>query len=229
MDLGSILREARDARELTERQIALRTGFTVQAISRWERGDRPVRSDVADRILAACGSDVRVTLVDRHQDVDALLTRLQAQTVPERMGVIPGLLRLNTLDELQQTGHVVFTGAWAAAALGLPPLHQVGGMLVSGAHARVAAILRVQSPVRTAEDGPWGASWDDAVLTRHPHAQWHSMLIGDFVLEVVAAGGLQVQVPTPQGPWQVVDPARLVPQHVDATVLARWRELLEQA
>jgi len=229
MELGAVLREARDAKDLTQRQVARRTGFTVQAISRWERGDRPVRSDIADRILAACGSDVRMTLVDRHEDVDALLTKLVAQSVPDRMNQIRRLLTLEPLHQLQQSGGVVFTGAWAAAALGLPPLHEVGGMLVTSSYATVAEILRPQSPVRIAKDGPWGTTWDAEVLTRNPHAAWQSLLIGDFTIDVVDAGGVELQVATPQGPWRLVEPGRLVPQHVDAAVLARWRVLLEQA
>jgi transcriptional regulator with XRE-family HTH domain len=130
VDLGEVLRRAREQAGLTQAAVAREIGVTRFALSRWETGERPVRSDDADRVLAACGRDVRCRLVTRHADVDEELERLAALSFPDRIRRLR-VLSPDILHGLQATDAVLFTGAWAAAALGLPALHDVGGMLVS--------------------------------------------------------------------------------------------------
>ena len=225
MELGDILRQARHEAGLSQTSVAQAAGVTRQALCRWESGERPVRSDDADRVLAACGRDIRFQLVTRHADVDEELTRLAALPFPDRMRRTR-VLSLEILHRLQATGAVVFTGCWAAAALGLPALHQVGGLLVSDTaadQARVAGVLKPWSPVSVVDGEPWGITWDDQVFVRNPTMTLHSALLGEFSASVVTATALELRVPTDSGPWRVVDPALLVPEHVDADALERWR------
>jgi transcriptional regulator with XRE-family HTH domain len=226
MELGSVLRQARLEAGLTQESVARAVGVTPQALCRWESGARPVRSDQADRVLAACGRDARVRLVPRHADLDAELQRLAGLTVRERVRTIRGLLDPGILLALQQTGAVVFTGLWAAASLGLPALSTEGGLLlgdVGSDQAAVAAVLAPFHPQSLAPGGPWGVTWDDEVFVRHPVERWRANLLGCFTSEVVADPGAEVSVPVPGGRWRVVEPSRLVPDTVDASVLDRWR------
>jgi transcriptional regulator with XRE-family HTH domain len=225
MDFGEVLRRAREQAGLTQAAVAREVGVTRFALSRWETGERPVRTDDADRVLAACGRDVRFQLVARHADVDEELARLAALGFRDR---IRGLrvLSADILHALQATDAVIFTGAWAAAALGLPALHDVGGMLVSAdaqAQARVAAVLKPWSPLSLADGGPWSIIWNDDVFVRNPSLRLHTTLLGEFTAQVAAALPLELRVPTDAQDWRVVDPAVLVPAHVDESVLDRWR------
>lgn len=228
MDLGAVLRQARHEAGLTQQVVARAVGVTRHALCKWETGERPVRSDDADRVLAACGRDVRFRLVTRHADVDDELRRLATLTVQERVREIRGVLAPDILDGLQATDAVVFTGAWAAAALGLPALHTVGGLLVAAEpadQAKVAAVLKPWSPVRLAEDGPWSIVWNDEAFARNPVTRLYAGLLGEFTAEVVTALPLELRLPTQAGAWRVVDPELLVPDHVDGQALERWRRL----
>ncbi|MDT7571092.1 MAG: HTH-type transcriptional regulator / antitoxin HipB, partial [Actinomycetota bacterium] len=89
MDLGDVLRAARREAGLTQEQLARDAGVSRHTLSRWESGARPVRADDADRILAACGRDVRFRIVDRHLDVDEALDRLAALPMAARLQTLP--------------------------------------------------------------------------------------------------------------------------------------------
>lgn len=228
MDIGAILRAAREECGLAQVVVAERAGITPQALSRWETGSRPVRSDDADRVLAACGKDIRFVLVHRHADLDDTLKRLAAQPVHSRMRQLRQLLSPETLDDLQLTGGVVLTGGWAVAALGMPPLHDVGGLLVSSdsqEQARVAAVLRPLFPARIAPGGPWSVMWNDEVFQRYPSARWQSSLLGEFTTDMKTQLLPEVQLRAEAVPWRVVEPSYLVPQHVDQLTLDRWLRL----
>jgi transcriptional regulator with XRE-family HTH domain len=226
MDLSGLLRAARAEAGLTQAQVAQRAGVTAQSLSRWECGTRPVRSDDADRALAACGRDVRFSLVLRHTDTDELLAQLAGRSLADRVAaldvVLPGILQ-----DLQATGLVRFSGAWAAAALGLPPLHRIGGLQLPGdavGQARVAAVLRPWNPMIVENGQVWAANWDDQVFQRDPTALWATSVLGSFRTHVVP-DGLEHRVVVEGQPWRVVDPSLLVPADVAAAVLDRWRRL----
>ena len=226
MDLSGLLRAARTEAGLTQAQVADRAGVTAQALSRWECGTRPVRSDDADRVLAACGRDVRFSLVLRHTDTDELLARLAASSLGDRVAALDVVLP-SVLQDLQATGVVRFSGAWAAAALGLPSLHCVGGLQLTpdpADQAKVAAVLRPWNPMIVEDGQVWAASWDDQVFQRDPAALWATTVLGSFRTDVVP-DGLEHRVVVEGQPWRVVDPSLLVPADVDAVVLDRWRRL----
>ena len=231
MDLAALMRAARHESCLTQAEVARRAGVTPQALSRWESGSRPIRSDDADGVLAACGLDARFRLVPRHTDLDQKLAELAALPVHDRAQQQLRLLLPGVLDDLQATGAALFTRAWAAAAYGLPALRRHGGMLLSpdpAEQARVAAVLRQWSPVLQEEGRTWGVSWDDQVFQRNPVGMWSAAVLGDFHVEVTADTGIERRVPVGTAgtvSWRVVTPERLVPDDVDATTLARWERL----
>jgi transcriptional regulator with XRE-family HTH domain len=227
VDLAALLRAARVDSGLSQVEVARRAGVTQQALSRWESGSRPVRSDDADRVLAACGRDVRFSLVPRHTDTDELLQRLAAVPVLERYSqfdlVVPQIL-----VDLQATGAVRFSQGWAAAALGLPALRPCGGFELSRHGAdqdAVAGVLRPWNPDIYEDGRRCGANWDDGVFQRDPAATWSATVLGDFWVEVVDLGGAEYRVQVGDHSWRVVEPAQLVPDDVDAITLDRWRLL----
>lgn len=199
--------------------------MTRHALSRWETSRRPIRSDDADRVLAACGRDVRFQLVSRYADVDEELDRLDSLGFADRIRQLR-LLAPDLLDQLQATGGVVFGGAWAAAALGLPALQDVGEVRVGAdraAQARVAAVLMPWSPLSLAPGGPWGVTWDEEVFVRNPSLRLHTTLLGEFMTIVVEETALELRLLAGDVAWRIVDPSELVPAYVDADVLQRWR------
>jgi transcriptional regulator with XRE-family HTH domain len=228
MDLGDVLRTAREAAGLSQREVGDRVGVPQSTVSRWEIGRRPVRSDQADSVLAACGQDVRFSLVKRHTDLDELLHRLSALGLEARLRQVRGLLATTKLDELQRTGGVVFGGAWAAAVLGMPALSGVGALLVSpdaGEQAAVAAVLDRCRPMRLAPGGPWAVVCDARVFERNPDALLTTSLLGEFEVRVVDALAPEVRVHIDGHSWRLVEPACLVPAYVDQLVLDRWTAL----
>lgn len=227
MDLGALLRQTRERAGLTQHAVAAAVGVTPFALSRWETGARPVRADLADRVLAACDADVRFTLVPRQADLDAALSALAGLTVQERVRTLRELLSVERLDELQATGAVIFCGAWAALAHGLPPLQPTGGLLVTAdpvGQARASAVLRQMQPLRIASGGPWSVTWDDAVFERNPAMTLYTLMLGTFTSQVVTAPTPELRLETDAGPWRVVLPESLVPDVVDAETVGRWRE-----
>lgn len=226
MDLGAVLRQAREQAGLTQRAVAAAAGVTPFALSRWETGARPIRSDVADQVLLACGADVRLRLVPRLADLDASLDALAERSVQARVNTLRDLLSVDKLDALQCTGAVVFCGAWAALAIGLPPLKTTGGMILStepSEQAAVAAVLRPMQPLREAPGGPWSVTWDDAVFERNPSMTLSSVLLGTFTCTVSTTPQPELRLQTEHGPWRVVLPEALGPDVVDAGAVERWR------
>ncbi|MFN2524432.1 MAG: multiprotein-bridging factor 1 family protein [Mycobacteriales bacterium] len=225
VDLGRILREAREQAGLPQHLVAERVGVTASALSRWESGHRPVPSDDADRVLAACRLDVRFRLVPRHLDLTGSLRDLARQPLYRRMMAVQGLVGLSYLDGLQATGSVVSDGAWAAAALALPHLQQVGGLLLRDdpvEQARVQRALQAAMCDVVLEGGLRSVMWEPTVLQRWPEAEWLSPLLGRFRTAVVAALPAERRVRAEEAEWRVIDPGHLVPEHVDAAALTCW-------
>jgi transcriptional regulator with XRE-family HTH domain len=228
VDLGEVLRRARDEAGLSQAEAARKAGVSSQTLCRWERGTRPIRADDADRLLATYGRDVRFTLVLRHADLDERLRELAAQTRSKRLASIRGLLGTPALDELQATGAVVFGGAWAAAALGLPALNNVGELVVdddpTGVRA-VGAVLDTWFTAMRTKHYLTSVGWDEDVFRRNPEAVWTAPLLGNFSVRTLPVPPPERRLVDEGVAWRVLDPRKLVPAYVDAAAVARWEEL----
>jgi transcriptional regulator with XRE-family HTH domain len=60
MRVGELLRDARLAAELTQRELARRTGIAQPTIARIEAGRASPRIETLERLLAACGARLAV-------------------------------------------------------------------------------------------------------------------------------------------------------------------------
>jgi transcriptional regulator with XRE-family HTH domain len=78
MKAGTIVREARRAAGITQRELARRAGVPQPAVSRIERGHLSPRHDTLDRLLRGCGK--ALGLVERpglHVDRSLIRERLR--------------------------------------------------------------------------------------------------------------------------------------------------------
>ncbi len=78
MDVGALLRQAREQAVHTQRQLAAQLGVPPSTLSRYESGAGQPSLRMLDRILAGCGKQLHATLVQRHADLDADLNRRPA-------------------------------------------------------------------------------------------------------------------------------------------------------
>lgn len=60
MNAASRVNQARRAAGITQRELARRTGIPQSAIARIERGQQVPRADTLDRLLEACGFELRL-------------------------------------------------------------------------------------------------------------------------------------------------------------------------
>jgi len=81
MRAGSIVREARRAAGLSQRELARRTGFAQPVLSRIERGHASPRFGTLDRLLRECGKGLE--LIERPGlGVDRTLIRDRLRLTP---------------------------------------------------------------------------------------------------------------------------------------------------
>ena len=86
MDVPELLRRARDRRGLSQRDLAAVAGSSQSALSSYERGGRSPTVRTLDRLLAACGLQVRAELEPLLADVDERLDA--ALAVPAGTGLV---------------------------------------------------------------------------------------------------------------------------------------------
>ena len=60
MIAATYVNQARRAAELSQRELSLRTGVPQSAIARIERGQQVPRADTLERLLKACGFELRL-------------------------------------------------------------------------------------------------------------------------------------------------------------------------
>lgn len=109
MDAAQVLRDARRAARLTQRALAARTSIPQPTIARIESGAQVPRVDTLDRLLTACGHDLRAMRVrdedgngvDRAQ-LRALLRRTPAERA--RAGATSGRMLLRAATARQVRG-----------------------------------------------------------------------------------------------------------------------------
>ncbi|WP_241563196.1 helix-turn-helix domain-containing protein [Micromonospora costi] len=114
--LGRTLRQQRESRELTQRELADLAGVSQTAVARIERGDRSPGVPLLERLLAAIDVQLAVAVEPLDAHLDAAMTDLAARPVADRIDAL-NLDRL--LDRLGDLPYVV-TGATAAVLPGAP-------------------------------------------------------------------------------------------------------------
>lgn len=114
--LGQVVRQQREARELTQRQLADLVGVSQAAVARIERGDRAPRLPLLERLLAAMDVQLAVTVEPLDAHLDSAMAQLAARPLAER---IDGLCLDRLLDRLDTLPYTI-TGAAAALLQGAP-------------------------------------------------------------------------------------------------------------
>ncbi|MGI8537553.1 MAG: helix-turn-helix domain-containing protein [Mycobacteriales bacterium] len=226
MEVGGLLRQAREQALLTQRQLAAQLGLPPSTLSRYESGVGQPSLRMLDRILAGCGKQVCATLVQRHADLDADLDRRAAQSHQERLYEID-LLTGCFVQNL--SGTVLIGGAWAAALHGLPREHDEGRLWVAGDDESISALAELlhRRGAWIYEDGePRSLAIRPATFGRHRTARWKLNLVGCFETVVVEPGQpwpVECRLDGDLGALRVVPAEYLGPDDgVRPDVLAHW-------
>lgn len=82
---ATILREARLRAGLTQAELAMLTGTTQSAISRWEMDRARPSFDVLQRLVRACSLELRVGLAEPDPGESSLIERNLALSPAERL------------------------------------------------------------------------------------------------------------------------------------------------
>ncbi|MGK5742797.1 helix-turn-helix domain-containing protein [Micromonospora sp. URMC 103] len=114
--LGHTVRQQRESRELTQRQLADLAGVSQTAVARIERGERAPGLPLLERLLAAMDVQLAVAVEPLDAHLDAAMADLAARPLADRIDEL-NLDRL--LDRLGDLPHVV-SGAAAALLQGAP-------------------------------------------------------------------------------------------------------------
>ena len=115
MDPGELIRRARQAAGLTQRDLAGRAGVTRTALSHYERGRRLPTIATLRVVLAAAGLQVRAELEQLDADVERAIAAVAAQPVADRDGVFGW----GQIDRIAEVAHRV-EGLAAASVFGAP-------------------------------------------------------------------------------------------------------------
>ncbi|MFP5218358.1 MAG: helix-turn-helix domain-containing protein [Actinomycetes bacterium] len=230
MDLGAALRRARDEAGLSQRELAERAGVTASTISRYESGAQLPSTALLDRLLAVCGRDLEVRLVQRHHDLQAEFARRAALPWDKRAGGTEFMRPSFLLRILDAGADVLVGGAWGAEILGIPAEPAADGLLLltpDEVPALATAFSATLPPWRQVEGGFGSMRVTPQVFEENPVARWFHQFVGTFVTEVrdqAATWPPEVRVPTEGRPLRVVAPNALDGvEGVRAQVLEQWR------
>ena len=64
-ELSKILRKVREEKNITQSELARRTGFTNRSIIFWEQGKKNISLENADKLLKALG--IEITIGGKHK------------------------------------------------------------------------------------------------------------------------------------------------------------------
>lgn len=231
MDVASALRAARYAAGLSQKRLARRAGLSAGALSRYESGSALPSLPTFDRLLAACGKDVRMVLTDRVDDLETELAR-RARLPYRRRIAESAFLRGEFLTRLvAHQADVLVGGSWAAELHGIPTEPAEGRLLLSDdpeVHARTAKAFAAGSVPWRATEGHYGSlSVRAHTFTEHPVAHWTQHDVGRFRTEVLPEAGpwpLEQRLRLPVGPLRVVAAETLTEEDGVAPEVGRaWR------
>jgi DNA-binding XRE family transcriptional regulator len=115
MDPGALIRQARLAAGLTQRELARRAGVTRAAVSHYERRRRTPAIATLTSVLAAAGQQVRAELEPLDADVERAIAAMADQPMADRDGVFAW----GQIHRITEVAHRV-EGLAAASVLGAP-------------------------------------------------------------------------------------------------------------
>lgn len=237
-DVGEVLRQARARAALDQRLLGVRAGTTQSAISAYETGRVSPTVTTLDRLLAACGLQLRVELEPLLADLDARVDALAAPPPALDEGFWRRLA--DSLDDVEDTSGRRRFGPrcgpvrWAVDAGPALALH---GLTAPGAE-DLEVVVELGDPLRAwmRNVGMQGTTHDERPFSRWREADLDELqsvlrrqvfsLVGFLSLRVVEVlpATVALAVPWCGRPVQVctVDEVeRSHPRH--AEVLARWR------
>lgn len=180
VDVAALLIRARVRARMSRTQLAGRAGTSPSALSAYERGIRSPSVATLDRLLAACGLQLRVDLEPYLADLDAVIDRWQAET-PE----VPADAGQLALAFTQAGLTWAFDGRTALALHGLAA-GQSPAEVVAVGDAGLRRFLYELCVDAVDRDGRilWD-SWLDIDLSRAaPALAWTR--VGAFVMRIVA-------------------------------------------
>lgn len=230
MDVASLLRAARWSTEQTQQQLARQVGISPSTLSRYESGAQQPSLALLDRVLAACGKDVRLALIERHANLESEFARRAALPWDQRVRQVE-LLRGAFLQGLAQLGPVALVGgSWAAELHGIPCEEADGALLLPDDDDVLRAVARFFArgtlPWREFDGRCRAVPVREDVFHDHPSARWWQRDVGHFRTAVVASGTprpLEQRVDTEDGPLRVLAPQLLTADDgVQPETLARW-------
>jgi transcriptional regulator with XRE-family HTH domain len=229
VDVGPVLRQARQEAGLGQAELARRAGVSRSAVNRYETGVRWPSLAVLDRLLEACGRDVRMTLVRRHQRLHDELDRLAALDAEQRSSQ-HGVMRRGILRGLVEHGtDALVGGQWAVDLHGIPSEPGEGLVLVPRLRVeRLLSVLNAAGPPWRLLDGiEWTAGWaTEAQLAPGVSMRWRRGDSGVFRTGVVEPGQPwppEERVETHAGPLRVLAASELRPEDgVLPEVLDEW-------
>ena len=185
-DIRGLLRRAREAASLTQRQLAERAGMSQSVIAGFESGRRQPRIDQVARIMEALGLQLLLATEPLWARVDAEIDRLSVLSPAERVGAVRRQVDLEWLEEhLADVPHVV-TGAVAAILLGAPV--PVGRLQISvrgdeeAMAAFAVALERMWADRWSSQWHQWGFAARDP---REPGVNLWFTLYGEIEAEIV--------------------------------------------
>ena len=93
----AIVKEARQRAGLTQRELARRAGTSQAAIGRIERGRQSPSLETVQRLLRACGLELRLQTAPFDDHLEALIDATLSMTPEERLGSVEEVSRFATL------------------------------------------------------------------------------------------------------------------------------------
>lgn len=114
--LGATLRRQRETRGLTQRQLAVRARVSQAAVARIEQGDRGPRAETLERLFAALGLQLAVSVEPLDAHLDARIAALSGESILDRIAATELHVVMEKLADLPY----VLTGCTAALVQGAP-------------------------------------------------------------------------------------------------------------
>ncbi|MEH0984470.1 helix-turn-helix domain-containing protein [Micromonospora sp. CPCC 205556] len=114
--LGTVVRREREARQLTQRELARLAGVSQAMVARVESGDRSPSVELLEQLLDAMGAQLTVAVEPLDADLDARIGALAGQPLADRIdqaGIDAVVARLGDLPH-------VLAGGSAALLQGAP-------------------------------------------------------------------------------------------------------------